>query len=182
MNRLRKKQTMSHPTQNEPAISPSDRLTGQIVTGIWMFILAGATTGVCVGLLRFESELDRGALPIGKGLTCAGVGALFGFLVGAVIWGFAKEIGRGITLLRVLAILLVVAGIGAAIGWGVGAQSGLYSIARDRPRGMIKGAIVGAIIGVILGLMNLRSKAAGTFRTISDASQPPPDNLENSAR
>jgi hypothetical protein len=162
---------VSSSSQNDLKTPRPEQMSGQIVTGIWLIILAGAITGLCLGLVRFQSEMDRaGSIPIAKGLTCAGLGALFGFLAGIVVWGFAKEIGWGIVFLRVLAIALVVAGIGAGIGWGEGADAnpGRNVAIRDRPRGMLNGAIIGAGIGLILGLMNLRAKAAGRFRTIHD--------------
>jgi hypothetical protein len=125
--------------------------------------------GLCAGLLRFQTEMDsEGKIPIGKTLVWTGIGALCGFVAGVVIWGFAKELERGILFLRVLAIALVVTGMGTGLGWGIGAQtgSGLYWDVRDRPRGMLYGAIVGVFIGLFLGLINLRSKAKGRFRTI----------------
>jgi len=119
------------------------------------FLGAGAIAAVSFGPFLFPTDAPRGRLPLHLGISCAAVGALISFLIGAAVWGTANSFPRGVLILRFLTILLVGVAIGAGIGWDVGVEprNGEYDVDQGR-LGMIRGASMGAVAGLIAAMLD----------------------------
>lgn len=138
--------------QNNSQASKVTTSESLVVRGLVAFAATGAITALDIGLLRApENLLNRIGLNW-QGLSVILIGALVGFLFGAVVWGIAGTFPKCISWIWYVNVLWATTAIGAVFGLitSTSIQDRKFdSPDPDRARGMMWGALAGAAVGVL---------------------------------
>jgi hypothetical protein len=121
-----------------------------------MFLLIGASAGICWAMLYRHGEAERSEVKLGASLPPCLIGAIAGGIVGQLLLEASKKRPRIAPAIVITSAGLLGAALAAPLGWIVGDEQTV----RAGEAGMMIGALMGAASGLALGVAQVARQSS----------------------